>query len=409
MSDKARLQAFKSVKRIFEGAYSNLLDFGNELKGIDRAFAENIVLGTVERKLTLEYIIDNQVARENDKDVIYLLMTGVYQILYMDRVPDNAVCDETVEIAKSVFGKKVSGFVNAVLRNICRNKQEIINRVNNADEHIRFSANKELFELIKSQYPDEYKRIFEAFFGKAPTFLRVNTLKSDALRVQKLIGGDIVDDTRILCENTGKAIDLIDSGEFYIQGAASQEAVKLLSAKPNDTVIDVCACPGGKSIGAAIDMENKGHIYSFDIHEKKLPLIKKSAEKLGISIISTQKHDGRTPHEAYLGIADKVICDVPCSGTGVMGSKPEIKYKSPDEFSGLYPTQRAILNSSSKYLKIGGELVYSTCSINKIENEETVKDFISKNDGFKLICEKTFLPFGNEKEGFYIAKIKREK
>lgn len=409
MSDKARLQAFKSVKRIFEGAFSNLIDFGDDLKGLDRAFAESIVLGTVERKLTLEFIIQKQIKKESKKDVIYLLMTGIYQILYMDRVPDNAVCDETVEIAKELFGKNVAGFVNAVLRNICRNKENVIDSVNSSDEHIRFSVNKDLFTLIKSQYPEEYEKIFDAFFGKAPTFLRVNTLKSDAESVQKLVGGTVVDKNRIFCESSAKAIEDLDRGLFYIQGAASQEAVKLLNAKPLETVIDVCACPGGKSIGAAIDMNNEGKVFSFDIHSKKLPLIEKTAKKLGISIITTEKHDARTPKEELIAIADKVICDVPCSGTGVMGSKPEIKYKSPDDFKGLYPTQRAILSSASKYLKIGGELVYSTCSINKIENEETVRSFLSENNGFTLIYEKTFLPFEEEKEGFYIAKIKREK
>lgn len=409
MSDKARLQAFKSVKRIFEGAFSNLIDFGNDLKGIDRAFAENIVLGTVERKLTLEFIIYNQIKRDCEQDIIYLLMTGVYQILYMDRVPDNAVCDETVEIAKELFGKSIAGFVNAVLRNICRNKQDVIESVLNSDEHIRFSVNNQLFELIKSQYPSEYARIFEAFFGKTPTFLRVNTLNSDAESVQKLVGGTIINDKRILCENTAKAVEMLDYGTFYIQGAASQEAVRLLGATANETVVDVCACPGGKSLGAAIDMNNEGKVYSFDLHAKKLPLIEKSAKKLGITIIRTEKHDARNPKDDLIGVADKVICDVPCSGTGVMGSKPEIKYKSPEDFKGLYPTQRAILNSASRYLKPGGELVYSTCSINKIENEDNVRNFLAGNDGFTLIYERTFLPFEEEKEGFYIAKIKREK
>lgn len=409
MSDKARLQAFKTVKRIFEGAFSNLIDFGDELQGVDRAFAENIVLGTVERKITLEFVINNLIKKDSEKDVIYLLMTGIYQILYMDRVPDNAVCDETVEIAKELFEKYVAGFVNAVLRNVCRNKQGVIGSINNAEEHIRFSVNKELFDLIKSQYPDNYDSILDAFFGKTPTFLRINTLKSDAESVQNLIGGSIIDKKRILCSNTAKAIKELDLGLYYVQGAASQEAVRLLDAKPGETIIDVCACPGGKSIGAAIDMNNEGKIFSFDIHAKKLPLIEKTANKLGISIITTEKHDARTPKEELIGVADRVICDVPCSGTGVMGSKPEIKYKSPSDFSGLYPTQRAILHSASKYLKVGGVLVYSTCSINKTENEETVKAFLKENDGFGLIYERTFLPFEEEKEGFYIAKIKREK
>ena len=239
--------------------------------------------------------------------------------------------------------------------------------------------------------------------------MRVNTLKSNATSVADEIGGTVISETTVVAENSQKVIEKISDGNFYIQGLASQKAVKLLDAKPGHTVIDVCACPGGKSLGAAIDMQNKGHIYSFDLHKNKLPLIQKSAEMLGISIIETQVNDARRTVDSLIGTADRVICDVPCSGTGVMGSKPEIKYKSPDEFKGLYPTQKAIINSASKYLKVGGIMVYSTCSVNKIENEDNVRDFLENNNNFRLIEEKTYLPYGEEFEGFYTAKIIREK
>ncbi len=409
MSDKARLAAYNAIKRIFGGAYSNLIEFAEDLKGIDRAFAESITLGTLERRLTLEFVLNSFIKNDTKSDVKLLLMTGVYQILYMDRVPDNAVCDETVKIAKDLFGKNVSGFVNAVLRNVCRGITDIKDSIEHADEHIKYSVNKELFSLIKSQYPVEYEHIFNAFFKKSENALRVNTLKSDAETVAKATNGTVLSKKTVICTNIANALSFIDNGQFYIQGLASQKAVELLEAQPGNTVIDVCACPGGKSLGAALDMDNKGKIYSFDIHAKKLPLIEKSASRLGISIITTANQDGRTAREDLIGIADRIICDVPCSGTGVMGSKPEIKYKSPAEFRGLYPTQAAIIESASKYLKTGGIMVYSTCSINKLENEDIVHGFIDKNEHFKLIYEKTCLPYGNEKEGFYMAKIIREK
>ncbi len=408
MSDKARLTAFKTAKRIFEGAYSNLLTNSEELSGIDRAFAENIALGTLERKVTLEYIISKHTQREPEKDVLILLMTGVYQLFFMDKVPESAACDETVELAKKLFGKKTAGFVNGVLRSICRNKEDLVTDIENADGYIKYSANQELFQLIKAQYPHCYEKIFSAFFGKERIYARVNTLKASAEMVAKQIDGEALSQRTVLCNNPMKAIKGLESGNYYIQGLCSQVAVEKLGALPNETVIDVCSCPGGKTLGAGIDMENKGRILSFDLHANKLGLIEKSAERLGLSIITTNKQDARKPIESLKGTADRVICDVPCSGTGVMGSKPEIKYKSPKDFEGLYNTQRAIIRASAEYLKIGGTMIYSTCSINKKENEDVVLGFISENPNYKLIEEKTFLPFEKWGEGFYMAKMIRE-
>lgn len=408
MNDKARLAAFKAFSRIAKGAYSNLIsDFG-EVKSIDRAFAESIALGTLERKVTLEWVLAKYVKSGTKKDILYLLMTGVYQILYMDRVPDSAACDETVTLAKSIFGQKSAGFVNAVLREICRSRDKLLSDIESSEGYIKYSANEELYRLLESQYGSDIENIFGAFFGKSNTVLRVNTLKSDAVSVANAIGGEVISDTTVICGEPQKALALIASGEFYIQGPASQKAVALLGAERGQTVIDVCACPGGKSLGAAIDMCNEGKVLSFDLHANKLPLIEKSAQTLGIDIIKTAKQDARVAKEELFGAADRVICDVPCSGSGVMGSKPEIKYKSPSDFCGLYTTQRAIIRTAAKYLKAGGVMVYSTCSINKLENEEIIKDFLLENGDYRLICEETCLPYGKEKEGFYMAKIKRE-
>ncbi len=408
MSDKARIAAFHAVQRIFKGAYSNLIPMSEGLSGVDRAFAESLALGTLERKNTLSYILSFFVKKDTKSDILALLMTGTYQILYMDKVPESAACDETVKIAKQIFGKTAAGFVNAVMRNICRNKDKIQSDLQKADGYIRYSANEELYNLLSEQYPNDTERIFDSFFGKSPTFVHVNTLKTDAKTVADRIRGDVINDDCVVCANAQNALAEIDNGDFYIQGLASQKAVKLLGAKAGDTLIDVCACPGGKSLGAAIDMGNEGRIYSFDIHKNKLSLINKSAERLGINIINASEHDARRAKEELIGLADKVICDVPCSGTGVMGSKPEIKYKSPKDFNGLYATQRAIIVAAAKYLKIGGVMVYSTCSINKNENEAVVEEFLTENSGYKLVYEKTCLPFEEEHEGFYMAKLIRE-
>ena len=408
MSDKARLAAYNAVRRILDGAYSNLISISGDLSGIHRAFAENIALGTLERKVTLEYILSKFIRQDTDRDTVILLMTGVYQIFYMDKVPENSACDETVEIAKEILGRKSAGFVNAVMRNVCRKKQEIIKNIENSHGYIKYSSSKELFELLEEQYPENIDEIFQAFLGKPKMFLRVNTLKTNAKDISQKVDGEIIGEKTVFCNNASDALADIQTGDFYIQGLASQKAVALLDAKKGETVIDVCACPGGKTLGAAIDMENQGRIYAFDLHGNKLSLINKSAEKLGITIIKTEKQDARKPKEDLIGIAHKVICDVPCSGTGVMGSKPEIKYKSPEDFKGLYPTQRAIIASASKYLMIGGEMVYSTCSINKKENEDVVNEFLQQNPNFKLVHQETLLPHEEAHEGFYMAKLKRE-
>ncbi len=409
MKDKARFAAYTAVKRIFGGAYSNLLTFDKDLAGIDRAFAESIVLGTLERKITLEYVISLYAERAIKNDVKALLMTGIYQILYMDKVPASAACDETVEIAKRIFGKSTAGFINAVLRSVSKDRKTVLEKIDSEAKYIKYSADMELYDLIESQYGESSERIFESFFGSAPTFLRVNCIRSDAESVANKTGGSVIGEKTVRCDNTQEALIGLECGEYYVQGLGSQKATELLGAREGDTVIDVCACPGGKSLAAAIDMSNRGNIYSFDIHENKLPLIEKSAKRLGITIISTAKQDARFAKEELLGVADKVICDVPCSGTGVMGSKPEIKYKKPKDFEGIYRTQSAIINSASKYLKIGGTMVYSTCSINKLENEDIVKKFISENVGYKLIEEHTYMPYEDTHEGFYAAKIIREK
>ncbi|MBO4452901.1 MAG: hypothetical protein J5793_03095 [Clostridia bacterium] len=409
MIDKARYAAYKAVKRTLGGSYSNLVSDLSELKGVDRSFAERIAIGTVERKITIEFIIDKYLRGETDGDLKALLMTGVYQLFWLDRVPDSAACDETVRIAAQQFGRGKAGFVNAVMRSIVRNKSVIAEEVGKAEPYIRASMDRGLYYLLAKQYPERIGEICDSFFDEQICSVRVNGLKSSAEECAAITGGRIVDGTEITGCDAAKAVENVGKGLYFIQGHGSQNAVKMLSAKEGDTVIDVCACPGGKSLGAAIDMNNRGKIYSFDIHENKLSLICKSAKTLGIDIITPGVWDARTAKPELCGTADRVICDVPCSGTGVMGAKPEIKYRSPDSFDQLYKTQQEILFASSKYLKVGGRMVYSTCSINKAENGERVRLFLLHNKRFSLVEEETLLPCGEGGEGFYTAVITREK
>ena len=247
--------------------------------------------------------------------------------------------------------------------------------------------------------------------------LRVNTLKTTVSELQKLLEENGISSEpiphsdfglKLTCfTDTEKLFEII-SDLAYIEDGASQAAVAALDVKPGMTVADVCAAPGGKTVSAAIQMRNSGVIYAYDIHKNKLKLIDKTAEKLGINIIKTAEHDGRQPLPELAGKCDRVICDVPCSGLGVIGQKPDMRYKVITDTERLISTQRAILKSASTYLKKDGIMVYSTCTVLSAENRENVSDFIKNNADFELLYEKTFYPHTDGVEGFYTAKIRRK-
>lgn len=410
MADLARKAAYDALMRVEkDGAFSNLaMSKLRELSALDASFATALCMGVLEKRRALDFLIMRHTQKTPDKELLLLLRLGAFQVFYMDRVPDSASCNETVAIARGLFGAKRAGFVNAVLRSLCREKEAAWAALQEQPAEIRLSFGDGAGAIFREQYPDNYTQIMEAFCEKQPLRLRVNNLKTDAhvlaARLDAVADGNML----TVLDRQSEAVRGLDSGEYFVQGYGSQMAVRMLGAQAGDTVFDVCACPGGKSLGAALDMQNRGLVCSMDIHGNKLPLIQKSAEKLGISIIETAVHDARETDPLLVGKADKVICDVPCSGLGVIGSKPEIRYKDPAEFAGLYPTQRKILASSANYVKPGGTLVYSTCTLNKIENEEVVRSFLAEHDDFSLADEHTFLPFDGSGEGFYAAKLVRK-
>lgn len=391
MSDPRRIALDILYRISASGAYSNIGLLSADLTGVDRAFCTELIKGVTERRRTLDHIIAKYVNKTPEGKIYDLLRMGVYQIIFLSRVPDHAVCDESVKTAKQI-NRSSAGFVNAVLRSVCREKESIIKSFPSLPESVYYSVSDSIFELIKRQYPAEYKEIFNAFYEKRPVCVRANTLKDTPYK-------DGVNDNTDMAD--------IEKGLFFVQGLSSQTAVRALGAESGMTVIDLCACPGGKSFGAALDMGNKGRIISSDLHKNKLSLIEKGAEKLGIDIIETVARDARVTDESLIGSADRVICDVPCSGLGVIGSKPEIRYKNAADFGGLYPTQAKILGNALLYLKKGGRAVYSTCTINKYENGDIVHSVLNNKKDCRLVSEKTILP-GNGYDGFYIAVIERD-
>lgn len=408
-----RTAAAEALKRILgNGAYSNII-IGNALDGMtdvtDRALCTRIVMTAVERAKTLDFVLSPYCRKKPDPTLRALLFTGASQILYMDRIPDSAACDETVKAAKELTDEKRAKFVNAVLRSVCRDKKSIPAKIDMAPDEIKYSVDASVISMLKTQYPEEYSSVLNAFFAEPPLFLRVNTLKISEDKLMRQLensgcGCERRDGFLSVTVGASAALSHVDEGVFYVQGYASQYAVRMLDAHEGETVIDVCACPGGKTLGAAIDMKNNGRIYAFDIHENKLSLIEKAAAKANITIIETGINDGRKPKAELSGVADRVICDVPCSALGVIATRPEIRYKNVSDLSALVETQYRILCASAEYLKKGGTLVYSTCTFDKNENSLQIKRFMNEHGGFTVAEEKQFLPDGTA-DGFYCCKI----
>lgn len=411
-----RLAAVKTVIRILrDGAYSSIELSNNQLalqlSPPDRALYAAIVRTVIERKLALDEIVSVYVRKKPDPECVCALYVGLAQIMYMQKIPDPAACDETVSAVKTLTDARRAGFVNAVLRSVCRQKDRAYKIIEDAPLHVKYSLSKDICDMLVSQYPEQAESALGRLFSRPPMCLRVNTLRTSAAELVKKLAEKGVE-----CTYDGDCVTVISGAdkiiedigdEYFVQGRNSQYAVKLLGAKPGMTVIDVCACPGGKTLGAALDMRNEGKICAFDIHANKLSLIERSARSLGVDIISVAERDSRTTDAALENTADRVICDVPCSSLGVLASKPEIRYKDISSLDTLYKTQSEILASSARYLKPGGRMVYSTCTFNKNENENAVRAFLAGNGAYKLVSERVFLAEDGYFDGFYAALIER--
>lgn len=430
----ARRLAFHSLLKCYKDRkYSNIeLDSvikQNRLESRDRAFLTALVYGVIEKRITLDYIISRLSSRPADKilpTVMTALEMGLYQILYFDRVPDSAACNESVEIAKKIAGKAAGGFVNAVLRQAILKKEsikQIHKELDGIDSlSIEYSMPVWIIELFEQSYgKDKAVEIINNLNGTSYMTLRTNTLNISRQQLTQRLNSDGIKASE--CDITPNGINLISTaslealknyqGLYIVQDTASQLAVKALDAREGQLVIDCCACPGGKSIGAALDMNNVGEIISMDLHKNKLSLIERTAQSLGINIIKTMEHNGTSPYQEYLSKADRVICDVPCSGLGVIHKKPDIRHKNPQDIQKLPETQLKILTSASRYLKTGGRLVYSTCTLNKSENQDITDRFLKDNENYRRVSNTTLFPVLKDgvvqNDGFYIDIIERVK
>jgi len=387
------------------------------------AFVRELVYGVLENKFLLDHIIDyfvpTGVAKVKTSDLTILRM-GLYQIRHMDSVPEYAAVNESVNLAKK-FSKGREGFVNGVLRAYIKNPEAVALPDRNQDE-IRYLSLKYSYEpWIVALWMDQFNTLFvedmlEAGNKTPDLVVRVNRLKISREELAKRLasrGIEVVDSK--LCENAlrvsgSKIIEssLYKSGLYSIQDESSMVAVEKLDPQPGEFIIDVCAAPGGKTLAIAEKMGNIGRVLAQDIYKRKLNIVLTEAERLGLSIVEARTWDATRIDSTLMEKADRVLVDAPCSGLGVIRRKPEIKYKKKSGYLDSLPRkQLEILMSASQYVKPGGVLLYSTCTINPYENQRVVNDFLKKSPMFEKLEAIQLLPNINDTDGFYICKMKK--
>ena len=412
-----------------KGAYSNIA-VNNAVKKNhpdDEAFVRNLVYGVLENQIYIDYMLDglirSGIKKVNPRARILLRM-GAYQIEFMNSVPEYTAVDETVKLAKKLC-RGLSGFINGVLRSYIRNeKRPLPDR--SADFSgwcsVKYSYSRDIADMWISMFGPERAEKLMAAGNTAPKLsICVNTLKTTSESLSEVLeekGFEVsrphTDDTALL-EHVlfVKGSGLLNTDEFsrglcYFQDMSSMEAVSSLAPEPGEKLIDICAAPGGKSFFSSMLMKNSGNIVTCDIYDHKLKLIEETASRLGIKIIKTMKNDGSKSRESFVGSADRVIADVPCSGLGVVRRRPEIKTrfnrKGLEELADL---QLQILVSSAPYVKKHGKLIYSTCTISDMENERVKNKFLKKFPNFFVKNEKQLLFDIDETDGFYFCVFER--
>lgn len=421
-----------------EDAYSNIALNNaikeNKLNGIDSAFVSALVYGVLERKITLDYIIkaySKIPLRKIESKTKNIIRLGILQLLFMDKVPDSAAVNESVTLAKKHKLQKSAGFINGILRSITRaeikytlpDKSNVLRHLS-----VKYSVPEDIIKLWVNSYGElNAEEILKSLDGRPQICCRVNTLKTDKTRLAAELAkqGVKTEEVQFLpdalyLKNTGSVerLNAYKNGLFYIQDASSQLCVSCLSPKPRQIMLDICAAPGGKSFTAAQYMNDRGKIFSCDMFEHKLKLINSGARRLGINSVVALLRDGEKD-EVTLPLADRILCDVPCSGLGIMARKPEIRYKDDIISEELPLLQYKILCNSAKYLANGGLLVYSTCTLNPAENNENAKRFLMEHPDFygieiklpkgieRAVSEEpyeiTLMPHKAKTDGFYFA------
>lgn len=393
--------ALKILMRIEDGAYSNLiLDSElsrHELSDLDKSYITRVIYGVITYKLTLDYIVKKNSKirlKKISQSILNILRLGIFEIYYMDKIPASATCNEYVKLARKYGHSASSGFVNAILRNLSKKELEANFEGLEGEEllAVKYSCPLWLVEKWLKQFGN-IEDLLRSNNEKTDSCIRVNTLKISREELkQKLIDkGYDVSDGRvgdILYIKKLKGLlseDLFNDGYFVVQDEAPAVIAHLLNPKEGEKILDICSAPGGKTTHVAQLMNDNGEIIATDIHEHRVGLVEQLSEKLGIKSIKTECLDATEYKPEFEEMFDGIVADVPCSGLGVIRKKPEIKWTAnEEEIKDLVAIQKAILNNAKRYLKKGGRLVYSTCTITAEENENIVKWFLEENKEFKV-------------------------
>ena len=407
----------------------------------DRAFITRLVEGTVERKISLDFLIDKFSKNAPDVNARIILRMGIYQIKYMESVPDRAAIDESVKLVKTIGLSGREGYVNAVLRKVAALKDEkkldslLVSRMD-----VRYATPQWLCDLVVKEFgKDNAKLILEDQFAEHDTVVRINSLKTNKQELKKLfedkgitVKDGILSDRclRISGYDSIRRLPGYKEGLFVVQDETSVYTVEHAGIKPGDKILDMCASPGGKSMLAyelSCDADKVGTIVSRDISENKISLIRENADRLNIPErfvdeanlekyqpgVNVEIFDATELDEDILKLTeserfDVIIADVPCSGLGIIGRKNDIKYHvTPESLSSLAEQGLTILRNASKYVKKGGRICFSTCTINPTENGEVVRAFLKDNDDYSIVEERTFIQGIDGSDGFYYCVITR--
>lgn len=423
--DNVRHAALKILYEIdVNKAYMNILiNKVCALQSFDRrdaAFLNELVRGTVRNRLYIDYVISCYSSVKLKKIspwIINILRLGVYQLKFTDKIPESAAVNECVSLAKKYGHASSKGFVNAVLRKIA---SEDLGKLKLPEDKIKnksvvYSYPEWMTQKLYDNFGETAEQIMQKGNEPPQIHIRANTLKISPEELEKRLSYCVTGQNgSMLHIKPGTAVDKLPEfkeGLFTVQSEPFNKTAELLEPCEGMTVIDACAAPGGKTTHIAELMKNRGRVYAFDIYEHKLRLIDEAAARLGIDIIETRLHDASTPVDGLL--CDRLLLDVPCSALGIIRRRPDIKWnREQEDFAGL---QRKILESMSRCLKPGGIMVYSTCSIDRAENENVVCDFLKSHSDFYTIeflgapsGMKTYLPGEDDGDGAFICKMGRK-